>query len=337
MASAGMLARHYSRIVTQRGRTFGEDGKLPPDQLSSSGLDLQPCGGTGFPATADAVAFEPVQSLLAVATSDGRVKLIGRPGVEATLRAGSRAPTRHLCFLRNRGALLRVDANVSRWGAFWLLWSASMHAWLSQGNQGCFSSRESHRDHASFMLSLWLQGELQLFGLERRRLAASTLLRGDAINAAALLPDDPYLLLGCESGSVRVVGLLGPEGQPAEGATPAVDLELLPYQVGVGWRLGWVWVGLDGGCRAGAWCAGFPAGSSGAGGYFASLCRSLTLGASPPAPWPGAGGGPGRPRGRGSPGHHLLPRSPAAGASAPPQWRGGVGCAGGTCAVRRAG
>lgn len=48
-----------------------------------------------------------------VSTSDGRVKLIGRYGVEATLCGGSAAPTKCLAFLRHRGALLRVSMDGS--------------------------------------------------------------------------------------------------------------------------------------------------------------------------------------------------------------------------------
>jgi hypothetical protein len=43
-----------------------------------------------------------------VGTSDGRVVLLGQPGVECTLRSASRSPTMHLCFLPHKGALLRV-------------------------------------------------------------------------------------------------------------------------------------------------------------------------------------------------------------------------------------
>lgn len=57
-----------------------------------------------------------------------------------------------------------------------------------------------------------------------------------AVSAAAAavlplqLPDDPYLLLGCGSGNVRVVGILDAEGQPALGAAQATELSLQPYQ-----------------------------------------------------------------------------------------------------------
>jgi hypothetical protein len=60
------------------------------------------------------------------------------------------------------------------------------------------------------------------------------LLQGDVINSVTLLPaQDPYVLLGCESGNVRVVALLDADGQPASGARPATDLSLQPYQGGL--------------------------------------------------------------------------------------------------------
>ena len=64
---------------------------------------------SGIPVTADACAYEPIQRLLAVGTSDGRIKIFGREGVERVLLStrGARA-TRQLQFLFNRGVLLRL-------------------------------------------------------------------------------------------------------------------------------------------------------------------------------------------------------------------------------------
>lgn len=124
-----------------------------------------------------------------VGTSDGRVVLIGRPGVEFTLRSASRSPTQHLCFLPHKGALLRVTQD----------------------------------------------GDCQLFSAVSRRLLTSIWLQGDTINSVTLLPgSDPYVLLGCESGNVRVVALLDEDGRPAAGAKPAADLAVQPYQGAAG-------------------------------------------------------------------------------------------------------
>lgn len=42
-------------------------------------------------------------------TSDGRVKLVGRTGVEVTLQSATRSPTKWIHILENKGALLRLD------------------------------------------------------------------------------------------------------------------------------------------------------------------------------------------------------------------------------------
>lgn len=74
------------------------------------------------------------------------------------------------------------------------------------------------------------EGDIQLFSIIERNLLTSTWLQGDCINAVAVLPHEPYIFLGCESGNVRVVALLDSSGAPAEGTTQAVDLSLQPYQ-----------------------------------------------------------------------------------------------------------
>ena len=65
----------------------------------------------GVPPTADSLAYEPIQQLLAVGTSEGRIKLIGKQGVEKTLQSASKRPyaTRQLLFLPNYGVLVRVS------------------------------------------------------------------------------------------------------------------------------------------------------------------------------------------------------------------------------------
>ena len=85
-------------------------------------------------------------------------------------------------------------------------------------------------------------GDIQLFSATARRLLTSTWLQGDAIRSVTLLGagpqagagalDAPYILLGCESGNVRVVALLDGQGQPAAGARPVADLALQPFGLG---------------------------------------------------------------------------------------------------------
>lgn len=95
----------------------------------------------GIPATADGLAYDPVQRLLAVSvlqqlqssvprswagvlnccpvscttaqvsTADGRVKVLGQEGVEGLLVSSLHdpAPTQQLLFAHNRGGLVRLD------------------------------------------------------------------------------------------------------------------------------------------------------------------------------------------------------------------------------------
>lgn len=66
---------------------------------------------SGIPgSTVDSCAYDPLQKLLALGTSDGRVKLFGKLGIEKTLYSSARkvSGTRQLLFLPSRGVLLRI-------------------------------------------------------------------------------------------------------------------------------------------------------------------------------------------------------------------------------------
>ncbi len=111
-AAGGSLAR---RLNARLGAAAGP----PADLLAADGLEPHFVAALGFPESADALAYDASQGLLAIGAADGRVLLVGRPGVEAALRSPSRAPTRFLAFLRHRGALLRVgeDGSAQLWSA----------------------------------------------------------------------------------------------------------------------------------------------------------------------------------------------------------------------------
>lgn len=55
---------------------------------------------------------------------------------------------------------------------------------------------------------------------------------GDAITCAAPLRREPYVLLGCASGAVRVAMVANASGCGVVGARPARGLRLMPYRSG---------------------------------------------------------------------------------------------------------
>ena len=48
------------------------------------------------------------ETLMQVGAKDGRIKIVGREGVEATLTSDTRSSTRYMQFLTGRGVLLRI-------------------------------------------------------------------------------------------------------------------------------------------------------------------------------------------------------------------------------------
>ena len=72
--------------------------------------------------------------------------------------------------------------------------------------------------------------EIQLIGVDRFELLSSTQLEeDDAITAVVPLGEEPYLVLGCRSGAIRTVALLGDTGLPAEPNCPVASVSLRRY------------------------------------------------------------------------------------------------------------
>ncbi|GLC57475.1 hypothetical protein PLESTB_001231000 [Pleodorina starrii] len=149
---------------------------------------------SGVPGTADALAFEPVQGLVAIATSDGKIKLFGRPGCEATVYSAARYPyaTRQLQFLQNRGVFVRVSK-----GGFMESWS------VRSGSSA--------------------DGGVRSLGIVK--------VRGDKICCVADMARDPYVLLGCASGSLRIAMLVDGAGCPTTQPRQARGFAVAPYRV----------------------------------------------------------------------------------------------------------
>eukprot|EP00879_Flechtneria_rotunda_P011333 GHRR01011838.1.p1 GENE.GHRR01011838.1~~GHRR01011838.1.p1 ORF type:complete len:1352 (+),score=605.93 GHRR01011838.1:400-4455(+) len=147
---------------------------------------------SGLPASSDSLDYDPVQRLLAVGTQDGRIQVIGRDGVEQALSCRSHEATQQLLFLINRGGIVRLN-------------QAGILELFGADPAGC----DTEEDSSKPLHTLAVQD--------------------DKVCRLALLHREPYLLLGCSSGIVRVCGLVNASGVPVAEARQVRGLILMPY------------------------------------------------------------------------------------------------------------
>ncbi|KAE9618160.1 putative transcription factor WD40-like family [Lupinus albus] len=85
--------------------------------VQSSDLDPKIVIHYGIPLTASLLAFDPIQRLLAIATLDGRLKVIGGDNIEGILVSPKQLPYKFLEFLQNQGYLIGVlnDNDIQVW------------------------------------------------------------------------------------------------------------------------------------------------------------------------------------------------------------------------------
>ncbi|CAM6091418.1 unnamed protein product [Calypogeia fissa] len=103
---------------------------IPSGHLKESQVVPQLAVHHGIPHTASIIAYEPVQRLLAVASSDGRIKILGAVGVEGLFHSSSCVPCKFLEFLNNRGLLVHVNTqnDIEVWDVeqrelvYWTKW-----------------------------------------------------------------------------------------------------------------------------------------------------------------------------------------------------------------------
>ncbi|KAH9702536.1 V-SNARE coiled-coil domain-containing protein [Citrus sinensis] len=84
----------------------------PPRQenLTSKDFDPRVTLHYGIPSTASILAFDHVQSLLAIGTQDGRIKVIGGDNIEGLLVSPKQLAFKHLEFLQNQGFLVSISS-----------------------------------------------------------------------------------------------------------------------------------------------------------------------------------------------------------------------------------
>ncbi|CAN0838044.1 Syntaxin-binding protein 5-like [Linum grandiflorum] len=81
-------------------------------KVSFSSKDIKPRVNLhyGIPSTASVMAFDQIQSLLALGTLDGRIKVIGGDNIEGLMVSPKQLPFKYLEFLQNQGFLVSVSS-----------------------------------------------------------------------------------------------------------------------------------------------------------------------------------------------------------------------------------
>ncbi|KAL5540577.1 hypothetical protein UlMin_045270 [Ulmus minor] len=83
----------------------------PEGSLTSPDFNPRVVLHYGIPSTASILALDPIQSLLAIGTLDGRIKVIGAHNVEGFLISPKQLPFKNLEFLQNQGFLASVSSD----------------------------------------------------------------------------------------------------------------------------------------------------------------------------------------------------------------------------------
>ncbi|XP_024142387.1 syntaxin-binding protein 5-like isoform X15 [Oryzias melastigma] len=166
----------------------------------------------GFPYQPTALAFDPVQKILAIGSRSGGVRILGRPGVDCYCQHESGAAVLQLQFLINEGALVTACADDT------------LHLWnLRQRRPAVLHSLKFNRERITFchlpFQSKWLyvgteRGNTHIVNIESFILSGYVIMWNKAIELSTKthpgpvvhLSDSPKdegkLLVGFESGTI---------------------------------------------------------------------------------------------------------------------------------------
>ncbi|CAL8320469.1 unnamed protein product [Merluccius merluccius] len=166
----------------------------------------------GFPYQPTALAFDPVQKILAIGSRTGGVRILGRPGVDCYCQHESGAAVLQLQFLINEGALVTACADDT------------LHLWnLRQRRPAILHSLKFNRERITFchlpFQSKWLyvgteRGNTHIVNIESFVLSGYVIMWNKAIELCTKthpgpvvhLSDSPKdegkLLIGFESGTI---------------------------------------------------------------------------------------------------------------------------------------
>ncbi|XP_032942783.1 syntaxin-binding protein 5-like isoform X6 [Catharus ustulatus] len=166
----------------------------------------------GFPYLPTALAFDPVQKILAIGTRTGAIRILGRPGVDCYCQHESGAAVLQLQFLINEGALVSACADDA------------LHLWnLRQKRPAVLHSLKFNRERITYchlpFQSKWLyvgteRGNTHIVNIESFILSGYVIMWNKAIELSTKthpgpvvhLSDSPRdegkLLIGYENGTI---------------------------------------------------------------------------------------------------------------------------------------
>ncbi|KAM9234169.1 syntaxin-binding protein 5 isoform 1-T1 [Dugong dugon] len=210
--TAGSSSASQQQQQQQQQHPSGTREPEIQETLQSEHFQLCKTVRHGFPYQPSALAFDPVQKILAVGTQTGALRLFGRPGVECYCQHDSGAAVIQLQFLINEGALVSALADDT------------LHLWnLRQKRPAILHSLKFCRERVTFchlpFQSKWLyvgteRGNIHIVNVESFTLSGYVIMWNKAIELSSKshpgpvvhISDNPMdegkLLIGFESGTV---------------------------------------------------------------------------------------------------------------------------------------
>ncbi|XP_061480060.1 syntaxin-binding protein 5 isoform X4 [Rhineura floridana] len=211
--TAGSSSSSSASSSSQQQQTAARENDIQ-ETLQSEHFQLCKTVRHGFPYQPSALAFDPVQKILAIGTQTGALRLFGRPGVECYCQHDSGAAVIQLQFLINEGALVSALADDT------------LHLWnLRQKRPAILHSLKFNRERITFchlpFQSKWLyvgteRGNIHIVNVESFSLSGYVIMWNKAIELSSKshpgpvvhISDNPMdegkLLIGFESGTVAL-------------------------------------------------------------------------------------------------------------------------------------
>ncbi|XP_072469979.1 syntaxin-binding protein 5-like isoform X4 [Notamacropus eugenii] len=196
----------------QPGGTAGVLREEIQETLTSDYFQICKTVRHGFPYQPTALAFDPVQKILAIGTRSGAIRILGRPGVDCYCQHESGAAVLQLQFLINEGALVSASSDET------------LHLWnLRQKRPAILHSLKFNRERITYchlpFQSKWLyvgteRGNTHIVNIESFILSGYVIMWNKAIELSTKthpgpvvhLSDSPRdegkLLIGYENGTV---------------------------------------------------------------------------------------------------------------------------------------